>query len=674
MNPLLSKSPLPYELPDFRVIKDEHYEEAIEQGFSQQNAEIEAITAQPETTFENTLVSLEKSGAILSRSLNVFFNKVSADSNDVILELEAKFGPRLAAHKDRIFMNEALFEKVKQLQEGYSGGKLQLDSEQVQLLNRYLQDFRYAGAELTPTSRQRVAQINEELSKLEAEFHKRLLQDTNDLIVTVEQESDLAGLSQSEIASAAATAAERGLSGYAIPLLNYSGHPLLSKLKNRKLREELMQRTLQRGARQNQNNTFEIVEKVLELRAEKAKLFGFRNHAEYVIAQQTAKSPVNVHEVLRKIAPEAVKNAKLEGQALQQLLNQDDPGASLESWDWDFYSELLRFQKHNVDTTALQDYFELNNVLEKGVFYSANRLYGFTFQPRTDLIGYHPDVLVYEVFKDHEPWGLYLFDPYTRASKSGGAWMNNLVDQSDLLNQRPVVVNNMNIPKPAEGDPTLLTYDEVNTLFHEFGHTLHGLLSDVTYPRLSGTNVERDFVEFPSQVNEMWMLWPEVLQNYATHYKTGEAISLDWIEKLNSSKAFNQGFATTHYLQAAILDLALHENSGDQLSTVKFEEQAIKEYGLWYTPVPTRYRISYFSHIFDGGYSAGYYGYIWSEVLDADTVEWFEANGGLTRENGERFEKLLLSRGGSRDSMTMYEEFRGRKASIEPLLKRRGLL
>lgn len=674
MNPLLTKSSLPYELPDFGLIRDEHYEEAIEAGFSQQKAEIEAITGQAEATFENTLVGLEKSGEILSRSLNVFFNKVSADSNDQILDLEAKLGPRLAAHRDSILMNESLFSRVKKVNQDYLLGTLQLNPEQAQLLFRYMQDFKFAGAELEPSSRSRVAQINEELSKLEAEFHKRLLQDTNELIVTVKEESELEGLSPSEIGSAAATAKERGLEGYAIPLLNYSGHPLLAKLKKRSLREEIMRRTFLRGARENENNTFEIIRQVLKLREEKAGLFGFGNHAEYVIAQQTAKHPKRVHEVLKQIAPKAIENARREGDELALLLNQDHPDASLESWDWDYYSEQVRIQKHNIDTTALQDYFELSSVLEHGVFYAANRLYGFSFEPRKDLVGYHPDVLVYEVFKDGNPWGLYLFDPYTRASKSGGAWMNNLVDQSSLLGQRPVVVNNMNIPKPADGDPTLLTYDEVNTLFHEFGHTLHGLLSDVTYPRLSGTNVERDFVEFPSQVNEMWMLWPEVLQNYASHYKTSETISLDWIERLNDSKAFNQGFATTHYLQAAILDLALHENSGDEISSVEFEEQAIRDYGLWYTPVPTRYRISYFSHIFDGGYSAGYYGYIWSEVLDADTVEWFEENGGLSRENGDRFEQLLLSRGGSKDSMTMYEEFRGRKASIEPLLKRRGLL
>lgn len=674
-NPLLAKSSLQYQLPDFQAIKDEHYKPAFEAGFAEQQAAVQRIISEPDVTFENTLVELEKSAPILSRTLNVFYNKVSADSNDEILALEAEIAPRLSAHQDSILMNEKLFARVKLLSDQAETGALQLSPEDLRLLNKYLDDFLFAGAALSHEARSRVAEINERISTLQAEFHKRLLDDTNDLVVLVENEQDLDGLSAAEIASAAATAEERGLQGYAIPLLNYSGHPLLAKLKNRELRKEIMLRTFMRGNRDNPNNTFPLVSEMLKLRAEKAKFFGFSNYAQYVTSQQTAKSPEKIHEVLGRISPKATSNAKSEAEELEKKLRAEHgPQAVLESWDWDFYTERVRAEKYSIDTSELQAYFELNNVLEKGVFFAAEKLYGLTFLARPDLVGYHPDAQVYEVFRDGKPWALYLLDPYTRSSKSGGAWMNNLVDQSHLLDQRPVVVNNMNIPKPAAGDPTLLTFDEVNTLFHEFGHTLHGLLSDVRYPRLSGTNVERDFVEFPSQVNEMWMLWPEVLQNYAIHHQTGESLGLEWIEKLDNAKAFNQGFATSHYLQAAVLDLALHEAEEIAQSLAEFEAAVITEYGLAFHPVPTRYKINYFSHIFDGGYSAGYYGYIWSEVLDADTVDWFRENGGLTRANGQRFADLLLSRGGTVDSMEMYEEFRGKPASIEPLLARRGLL
>ena len=466
----------------------------------------------------------------------------------------------------------------------------------------------------------------------------------------------------------------RGLDGYVIPLLNYSGHPLLANLEDRSLREEILKATLSRGGRKNSNDTSEVVKQLLDLRREKAKLFGYANYVDYVTAQQTAGSGANVHSVLRKIAPAARANAEREGALLQELMNLETSG-SLEAWDWSRYTEQLRTKKYSIDTSVLKPYFEVRKVLEDGVFFAANKLYGMVFTRRDDLVGYHPDNWIYQVdYEDGSKCGLYLFDPFARPSKRGGAWMNNLVDQSHLLGKLPVVVNNMNIPKPADGDPALMTLDEVNTLFHEFGHTLHGLLSDVHYPRFSGTSVERDFVEFPSQVNEMWMLWPEVLQNYAVHYKTGEKLSLDWVEKLTAAEGFNQGFETTHYLQAAILDLALHSQESTPEDLVAFESQAIADYGLDYSPVPTRYRTNYFAHIFAGGYSAGYYGYIWSEILDAESVDWFKQNGGLTRENGKKFAEGLLSRGGSKDSMTLVRELLGREPKIEPLLRRRGLV
>jgi peptidyl-dipeptidase Dcp len=426
--------------------------------------------------------------------------------------------------------------------------------------------------------------------------------------------------------------------------------------------------------RSNAHDNKPVLLEMVKLRAERAELFGENTHAEHVIAVQTAEHPDNVHAMLRKIAPAAVRNAKAEAEDLKT-----SAGTEIQSWDWGYYTEQVRLEKYNIDTTKMRPYFELERVLHDGVFFAANKLFGISFKERPDLVTYHPEARAFEVTnEDGSRVGLFIGDFYTRDSKRGGAWMNNLVDQNFLLNQLPVVVNNLNIPKPAGGKPTLLTYDETTTLFHEFGHAIHGLLSQVKYPRVSGTSVQRDFVEFPSQVNEMWILWPEVVENYARHFETGERLPQEWIDNLKAASTFNEGHSTTSYLAAAILDLAWHSLSSDQAKEVTdveaFEAQAIKDYGLDFEPVPTRYRSTYFSHIFAGGYSAGYYGYIWSEVLDADTVDWFKENGGLKRENGEHFKNTLLGRGGSIDSMQMFRNFRGRDSKIEPLLKRRGLL
>jgi peptidyl-dipeptidase Dcp len=436
-----------------------------------------------------------------------------------------------------------------------------------------------------------------------------------------------------------------------------------------------MRNSLSKGMRGNEFDTRKILLRMAQLRAERAQLFGLKSHAEYVLQEQTAGHPDRVHEMFRKIAPSAVANAKTEAIDIEKIIEENEKH-ELESWDWLFYTEKVRAEKYNLDTAAMRPYFELERVLRDGVFFAAGKLYGMKFKERPDLVTYHEEARAFEVFnEDGSPIGLYIGDFYTRDSKRGGAWMNTLVDQNHLLGQMPVVVNNMNISKPPAGEPTLLTYDETTTLFHEFGHAIHGLLSDVKYPRFSGTSVQRDFVEFPSQVNEMWILWPEVLDNYARHHITGERLPQAWVDKLNESSTFNEGYATTSYLAAAVLDLAWHSLS--DLSSItdvaEFEAKAIADYGLDFSPVPTRYRSAYFSHIFAGGYSAGYYGYIWSEVLDADTVEWFKANGGLTRANGDHFRKTLMSRGGSIDSLQMFRNFRGRDAQIEPLLRRRGL-
>ena len=671
-NPFALRSDLEYELPRFALIRDEHYLPAFYAGCEEQLAEVEAVIASGEPTFENTLVAMEKSGQLLTRMLMVFYNKSSSDTSDALITIEEELAPKLSAHSDSIRLNPDLFARIKSLYEKRES--LGLNEEDANLLEKYYTDFIHAGAHLNEAQRETLKGLNEELSKLQTQFDKSVLADTNDLAVTVEDVKDLDGLSENEIAACAAAAKDRGLEGkYLITAVNFSGHPLLASLKNRELRKKLMENSLMKANRDNENDTKKILVEMSLLRAKRAKLFGVKNHAEYSLLTSTAKSPVNVHKMLRQIAPAAIRNAKAEAADLQKAIGTE---FELESWDWDLYTEQVRLEKYNVDTTAMRPYFELERVLENGVFFAANKLFGISFRERKDLITYHPEARAFEVFnEDGSKLGLFIGDFYTRDSKHGGAWMNNLVDQNFLFNQLPVVVNNLNIPKPPAGQPTLLTFDEIVTLFHEFGHALHGLLSQVTYIRTSGTNVERDFVEFPSQVNEMWILWPEVVQNYARHHETGEKLPQEWIDNLEAAKTFNEGHATTSYLAAAILDLAWHElEDGDSVDdVVAFEKKAIEDYGLAFGPVPTRYRSTYFSHIYAGGYSAGYYGYIWSEILDAESVDWFKENGGLTRKNGEHFRQQLLGRGGSIDSMQMFKNFRGREATIAPLLKRRGL-
>ena len=672
-NPFLKPSSLEYELPPFALINDSHYLEAFYAGMEEQQKEIANITMQSEINFENTIEALERSGQTLNRVAAVFYNKSSSDTNDTIDAIEAEIAPKLAAHADSIKLNPQLFERISSLMEAVDS----LNPEDAWILRRYYEDFVHAGAKLTAEKRERVKAINEELSSLQTAFAKNLLTDTNDLAVFVDDVSKLEGLSANQIAACKAAAESRGKKDmWMIGMVNFTGHPLLRSLKNRDLREEVMKNSLRKGARSNAHDTRTTLLRMVELRTERAKLFGMNCHADYVLSQQTAGNLENVHSMLGKIAPAAAANARKEGSDIQAAINRNG-SHELQSWDWDYYTEKVRAEKYNLDTALMKPYFELNRVLVDGVFFAAGKLFGMQFKERPDLQAYHPEARVFEVFnEDGSAIGLYVGDFYTRDSKRGGAWMNSLVKQSSLLNQKPVVVNNLNIPKPPQGEPTLLTYEETTTLFHEFGHAIHGLLSQVKYPRVSGTAVQRDFVEFPSQVNEMWILWPEVLDNYARHYETGERLPQAWVDKLNESATFNEGHATSSYMAAAVLDLAWHSlESIDGITSVEeFEAKAIRDYGLDYHPVPTRYRSTYFSHIFAGGYSSGYYGYIWSEVLDADTVEWFKENGGLTRSNGDHFRNTLLSRGGSVDSMQMFRDFRGRDADIQPLLRRRGLI
>jgi peptidyl-dipeptidase Dcp len=673
-NPFAQRSTLEYELPPFADIKVEHYLPAFYEGCTQQLAEVKAILDTPgAATFENTIVALEKSGQMLMRMLLVFYNKSSSDTSDALDAIEEEMAPKLAAHQDAIQLNPVLFKRIKDLYDARES--IGLNSEDAWLLERYYKDLIHAGAHLTEAQRDRLKELNEELSKLETQFGKNVLADTNDLAVLVDSIEELDGLSENEIAAAAAAANDRGHDGkWLIGMVNFTGNPVLDSLTNRELRKKIMEASKQKANRANENDNKPVLLQIVKLRAERAQLFGKQTHSEHVIAVQTAEHPDNVHAMLRKIAPAAVRNAKAEAEDLKK-----SAGSDIESWDWGFYTEQVRLEKYNIDTTKMRPYFELERVLRDGVFFAATKLFGITFKERPDLVTYHPEARAFEVNnEDGTKVGLFIGDFYTRDSKRGGAWMNNLVDQNFLFDQLPVVVNNLNIPKPPAGKPTLLTYDEITTLFHEFGHAIHGLLSLVKYPRVSGTSVQRDFVEFPSQVNEMWILWPEVVENYARHHETNEKLPQEWIDNLNAARTFNEGHATTSYLSAAILDLAWHQLTTEQAAKVTdveaFEAQAIKDYGLDFAPVPTRYRSTYFSHIFAGGYSSGYYGYIWSEVLDADTVDWFKENGGLLRANGEHFKNTLLGRGGSIDSMQMFRNFRGRDSKIEPLLKRRGLL
>ncbi len=666
-NPFFEPSTLPYQLPPFDRIEDGHYLPAFEAGFAEQLAEIEAITASPEPAdFENTITALERSGQVLQRVAAAFHNRSSADSTAAIQDIETRIAPRLAEHQDNIHLNRALFERLKAVP---ADG---LDAEPARLLAEYLRRFTAAGAELDDAAQARLRALNAELSELSTEYQQRLLRDTNASALLLDTAAELDGLPADDIAAAAAAAEAAGHPGrYLLTLILPTNQPAMALLTDRAVRRRLYELSVNRGFSDGPDNTLELAARMAALRADRAALLGFDTYAAAATDDQTAPSLGAIRERLAALTGPAVRNARAEAAELGA-----DAGHPLEPWDWAFHSERVRRSKYDVDLAALRPYFELNRVLKDGIFFAAGQLYGLRFTERPDLTGYHPEVQVWEVFnEDGSGLGLFLGDYYTRDTKNGGAWMNSFVDQSALQGTRAVVVNNLNIPKPPPGEPTLLSFDEVVTAFHEFGHALHGLFSNVTYPTFSGTSVPRDFVEYPSQVNEMWMLWPEVVANYARHHETGEALPQEVIDRVTAASTWGEGFATTEYLGATLLDLAWH--SLPPGTTVEdpsaFEQRALQEAGVDFALVPPRYRTGYFKHIFAGGYAAAYYAYIWSEVLDADTVEWFRSSGGLTRANGDTFRTELLSRGNSIDPLQAFRNFRGRDAELEPLLKRRGL-
>ena len=677
-NPFLLESDLPFQLPPFDRIDETDYAPAFEGGMAEQLKEIEAIAeAADAPTVENTLIPLELSGRVLERVQRVFFALSSADTNDELDAIEQEMAPRLSAHRDKILLNPKLFARLQALY--VAREELDLDAETRRLIEEYHTDFVRAGAELSDADKERLRSINAELATLSTTFSQNVLAEVNTGAVVVDTRDELAGLSENEIAATAEAAAARELDGkHVIPLRNTSGQPALSSLENRALRERIMRAALSRGSHGGEYDNRVVVTRMARLRAERAALLGHPNHAAYTLEAQTASTVEAVDSRLASLTPRAVANARREAADLQAVIDSEGGDLKLSAWDWAYYAEKARTARYAFDESQLRPYFELDTVLQKGVFHAANRLYGLRFKERTDLPVYHPDVRVFEVADaDGEPLGLFLGDFYARPSKRGGAWMSAYVQQSHLLGTRAVVANHLNVPKPPVGEPTLLTFDAVTTMFHEFGHALHGLFSDVRYPYFAGTSVPRDFVEYPSQVNEMWVIWPEVLQNYAVHHETGEPMPAALIDKVLATAKFNQGFATTEYLAASLLDQAWHQLTPDQVpeadGVLAFEAAALEASGVALDAIPPRYRSTYFSHIFSGGYSAGYYSYIWSEVLDADSVEWFKENGGLTRENGDHFRRTLLSWGGSRDAMELFKSFRGAEPNIAPLLERRGL-
>jgi peptidyl-dipeptidase Dcp len=681
-NPLAVPSELPHGLPPFDALRPEHHQPALEAGMAEQRAEVEAIASDPaEPTFANTVEALERSGQLLARAAAVFSNLVSSDSTEELRRIEAEVAPRLAAHSDAIHLDGRLFARIADVRDraladpGASG----LDAEDLAVLERYHIDFVRAGAGLAPEQQVRLRELNEEASRLTTAFGTHLLEETNALAVHVEDAAALDGLSPQALAAAADAARARGHeSGYVLPLSLPTAQPVLASLRDRALRERVHTASISRGCRGGEHDTRETLVALAALRAERAALLGFPDHASYIVADQTAGDLATVMAMLTALAPAAVSNARGEQVELQEVLAAEGHEGPLRPWDWAWCAERVRAQRFAVDTEALRPYFALDAVLHEGVFWAAGQLYGLSFTERPELPVPHPDVRTWEVHDaDGTSLGLFLGDFFARESKRGGAWMSTYVDQSHLLGQRPVVVNTLNVARPAEGEPALMSADEVDTLFHEFGHALHGLLSDVRHPRLSGTTVPRDFVEYPSQVNEFWAWGPEVLNRYARHHATGEPLPAEQVDRLEAARSYGQGFATTEILAAMLLDQAWHQlPAGQQVAAQDveaFEAAALERHGLALEAVPPRYRSTYFHHVFGGGYSAGYYSYLWSEVLDADTVEWFRENGGLRRENGEAFRRALLSRGGTVDPMAAYAAFRGRGPRIEPLLERRGL-
>jgi peptidyl-dipeptidase Dcp len=677
-NPFLTASTLQYQAPPFDKIKDSDYQPAIEAGMKQQIAEIEKIANNPDApTFDNTVVAMERSGVLLTRVSKVFGAIAQANTNDTLQKIQEEEAPKFAAHQDAIALNPKLFARVKALYDNRDSHDNALDAQSRYLIEKYYRNFIRAGAQLSEADKNELKELNKEESTLSTEFGTKLLAATKAGALVAKDKADFAGLSDGEIAAAADKGKERKLDGsWVLPLQNTTQQPAQVELTNRATREKLFKASTQRTEHGDANDERATIQRLAQLRAQKAKLLGFPNYAAYSLADQMAKTPENAIKLMTDMAPAAVAKAKGEAAKMQALIDKQHGGFTLQPWDWQFYAEQVRKAEFDLDEAKIKPYFELDRVLHDGVFFAANKLYGLTFKERKDIPVYQPDVRVFEVFDaDGKSMALWYADYFKRDNKAGGAWEDTFVDQSGLLDTRPVAFNVCNFTKPAAGQPALISFDDVTAMFHEFGHALHSMFSNVKYPQMAGTSTTRDFVEFPSQFNEHWASEPSVFANYAKHYQTGAPMPAELVEKLKKAKTFNQGFATTEYLAAALLDQAWHTiPPGSAKQDVdKFEADALKRYLVDYALVPPRYRSSYFAHIWGGGYSAGYYAYLWSEVLDDDAYYWFKEHGGMTRENGQRFRDMILSQGGTQEMDVMYRAFRGRDPSVEPLLEQRGL-
>lgn len=672
-NPFMKKSKLQYEAPEFDKIKNEHFKPAFEFGLKQHDAEILKIANNSEAaTFENTIVALEKSGEVLKRTVITFSNLTSANTNPTLQALDEEYAPIFAAHSDKMFLNENLYKRIKSITENG------LDSESKRLLQFYKQNFEIAGANLSAADKEKLKQVNQELASLSTQYSNKLLEARKQGGVFFSDAKELDGLSTDEIEAAASDAKNAGQTGkYLLALQNTTQQPLLQNLKNRATREKLFKASWQRAEKGDANDTRETIEKLAKLRLKKAQILGKKSFSEWKLQDQMAKNPEAAVKLMNQIATPAVETARREAKDIQDLIDQQKGGFKVEPWDWNFYAEQVRKAKFDLDENQIKPYFEITTVLEKGVFFAAEKFYGLTFKKRTDLPVYHPDVVTYEVFDhDGKSIAIYYLDFYTRDSKSGGAWMSNYVEQSYLLGTKPVIVNCYNYQKPAPGKPSLISYDDVSTIFHEFGHSIHGMFASQKYPSLSGTSVPRDFVEFPSQINEHWALDPVVLKNYAIHYETKQPIPQALVDKIKKASTFNQGYMTTELVSAAALDMDWHSVTSESqlLPVLDFEKQSLANHGFTLATVPPRYHTPYFAHIWGGGYSAGYYAYLWSETLDNDAWEWIKNNGGLTRENGDRFRKHILSVGNSVDLNQAFRDFTGHDPDIKPLLRNRGFI
>jgi len=675
-NPLLSASTLPFQAPPFDRIKDSDYLPAFNEGMKQHLAEVRKIADNPEpATFDNTIEALERSGETLTRVSRIFFGLVQADTNDARQKVQEEVAPKLAEHQDEINLDPKLFARIKTIYDQRDA--LGLDPVQKRLVERDYQEFVRAGAQLNDADKASLRKLNVEETTLATQFHTRLVAATAAGAVVVDDKAKLAGLDEDAINTAAADAKARNLDGkYLLPLQNTTQQPVLGSLSDREQRAAVLKASETRAEKGDANDTRETIQRLAQLRAQKAKLLGFENYAAYSLADQMAKTPAAALKLLTDTVPAATAKARGEISEMQKVIDAQKGGFKLAASDWDFYAEQVRKAQYDLDESQIKPYFELDNVLQNGVFYAATQLYGITFKPRTDIPTYHPDMKVYEVFdKDGTSLALFYTDYFKRDSKSGGAWMDVFVEQDGLTGAKPVVYNVCNFTKPAAGQPALLSFDDVTTMFHEFGHALHGMFSKVKYPSIAGTSTSRDFVEFPSQFNEHWALDPKVFANYAKNYKTGEPMPQALVDKILKARTFNQGYATTEYLSAALLDLAWHTQPADAplQDVASFEAGALKKFKVDLPQVPPRYRTTYFDHIWGGGYSAGYYAYFWAEVLDHDAFEWFKENGGLTAQNGQVFRDKILSRGNSVELSDLYRDFRGKDPSVEPLLVNRGL-